>query len=696
MELKHMHIFCDCNESPGVSGQISCVMFCFLPTTSIHNCTLFFFQSSSFQLPCTSLWLFILEPVIHIDKIDGYQIFTHSPKAEDIFNTVSDILALKRTNIKVKLNPIKQDNIEETSFEERCIEYYEGNFETLATMAPIILPCNETEKFKKIVRTMEHWCRETNKSSRIKGLVLHSFSVLKNLEHFGFTREVLKEKLKIKQFSEAPVTVVYNPRENVLLLIRNAERQDLAIDIKLGLDDLKMFIVLLNDKLRNSNLKLISLVVTDKAHEIKLECPDCKNNVLSLEEFKDLHTFENWWKERETYFGKMSVKNISPDFIKKFLAKITGTVAATFIYGKHVPTLTDKSDEQMANVMVLLTREQMDIVYSQVKHIIIKGGFGCGKTIVAAALLKKISESLKNDEKLYYICYDSRSELLDQMTNVAQKEDVANMTAFHNEERRNLSEIIKDILEKKESTRKVNFIVDQYDGEDLDESEATSLNEVFNESLKQMFFVLIVQPIEKKRVINNILQKRNRFELLENMRVYQLNRVMRNSVEIHNLVKLTTETLHKQQTVFIHQEDEQMKNELKTGVRNESVSATNTVTKSCSTGVQITAKLPSRQRDVSQYPEEELGLDGAKLDRKSVKGTRYRDEYPEENPRVSKLGLDEAQAVLGSVKGISDGGEKFRSEHYKKLGEKFSELITKNKNFGSKKELEARKIIQQR
>ena len=634
--------------------------------------------------------------MIHIDKIDGYQIFTHSPKAEDIFNTVSDILATKRTNIKVKLNPIKQDNIEETSFEERCIEYYEGNFETLATMAPIILPCNETEKFKKIVRTMEHWCRETNKSSRIKGLVLHSFSVLKNLEHFGFTREVLKEKLKIKQFSEAPAIVVYNPRENVLLLIRNAERQDLAIDIKLGLDDLKMFIVLLNDKLRNSNLKLISLVVTDKAHEIKLECPDCKNNVLSLEEFKDLHTFENWWKERETYFGKMSVKNISPDFIKNFLAKITGTVAATFIYGEHVPTLTDKSDEQMANVMVLLTREQMDIVYSQVKHIIIKGGFGCGKTIVAAALLKKISESLKNDEKLYYICYDSRSELLDQMTNVAQKEDVANMTAFHNEERRNLSEIIKDILEKKESTRKVNFIVDEYDGEDLDESEATSLNEVFNESLKQMFFVLIVQPIEKKRVINNILQKRNRFELLENMKVYQLNRVMRNSVEIHNLVKLTTETLHKQQTVFIHQEDEQMKNQLKTGVRNESVSATNTVTKSCSTGVQITAKLPSRQRDVSQYPEEELGLDGAKLDRKSVKGTRYRDEYPEENPRVSKLGLDEAQAVLGSVKGISDGGEKFRSEHYKKLGEKFSELITKNKNFGSKKELEARKIIQQR
>ena len=178
------------------------------------------------------------------------------------------------------------------------------------------------------------------------------------------------------------------------------------------------------------------------------------------------------------------------------------------------------------------------------------------------------------------------------------------MTPFHNEERRNLSEIIKDILEKKESTRKVNFIVDEYNGEDLDESEAKRLNEIFNKSPKQMFIVLIVQPIEKKRVINNILQKRNRFELLENMKLYQLNRVLRNSVEIHNLVKLTTDVLQKQKTVFIHQEDQ--KSELKTSTRNESVFPTNAVTKLRKTGPQITAKLPSRQRNANQYPKEKL------------------------------------------------------------------------------------------
>ena len=146
--------------------------------------------------------------------------------------------------------------------------------------------------------------------------------------------------------------------------------------------------------------------------------------------------------------------------------------------------------------------------------------------------------------------------------------DVANVKLFHNKERLNLSEIIKDVLEKKEITRKINFLVNEYDGEDLNNAEAESLNKVFNEALKQMFIVLIVQPIENKRVINKIIQKINLFELLENMKLFQLNRVMRNSLEIHNLVKLTTDVLKKEQTIFIHQKENKMESKLKPDLSN--------------------------------------------------------------------------------------------------------------------------------
>ena len=614
--------------------------------------------------------------MIHIDKIDGYQIFTHNPKAKEISDAVRKILATKKNNIKVKLNPIKRDNIDETSFEDRCRDYFKGNFETLATDAPLILPCKEPEKFKEIVKTMERWCEKTNKSSKIKGLVLHSFSVFRHLEHFGFTREALKEKLEIKTISEAPVIVVYNPLENVVLLIRNSEKLNLTNEIKHGLDDLKMFIMLFNDKLVNSNLKLISLVVTNKAHEIKLECLDCKNNVLSQEEFKDLPTFENWWEERATYYEKREVRNNNPDFIRGFVAKITGTVAATFIYDKYIPTLTDKPDEQMANLAVLLTREQMEIVYSQDKHIIIRGGFGCGKTIIAAAMLKKIADSLKTDEKLYYICYDSRSELLYKVAKDTQENNAAKITPFHNKERRNLSEIVKGILEKKESTRKINFVVDEYDGEDLDESEAKSLNNVFNESLKEMFIVMILQPIEKKRVINNIQQNRNRFELLDNMKLCELNQVMRNSVEIHNLIKLTTDVLQKQKTVFIYQEN----NKMKTDVLNISVLGTNSKTKSY--GLDINGNILLTQTDAPKHPKEKLRLVEVKDFPRSVKGACHGDlhEYPEEISSISKLGLDEAQAVSGSVNVTgSEGVNKTISEFLIAKADKTGHKISSNK-----------------
>ena len=572
------------------------------------------------------LLLFIPEDVIHIDKIPDYQLFAHNANAKEISDAIGEILRTKETNIKIKLNPIKQENVEDIDFDERCITYFEENFGNLAKDAPIILPCKEPEKFKEIVKTMESWCRKTNKLSSMKGLVLHSFPVFRHLKHFGFTREVLKKSLKIRWFSAEPVTIVYNPQEHVLLLIRNAKNRDLETEIKLGLDDLKMFILLCCDKLKGSNMKLIALVVTGKEHDFQLKCANCVNNVLSLETFEDLSTFENWYENKATYFEKESVLRINADFIKSFLAKITGAVAATFIYGEYMPTMTVSPNTKIENLSVLLTRQQMEILYSQHKHMIIKGGFGCGKTVIAAAILKKISESLRNDEKLYYICYDSRSELLSQITKDAQIRTDANITPVHNKERRYLSEIMQDILKHEKSTQKINVLIDEYDGEDLDGFEAMRLNEIFNGPLKETFVLLIAQPIEKQRIIYKTHQSKNRFDLLKNMELHQLNLVMRNSVEIHNLIKVTMDLLQKQKTVFIYQETKKIENEVKTDIPMPKSKPLNELSKLAS---DTSTELPSRKRDPLDYHEE--------------------------SSSIPTLGLDEAQAVSESVWETGDG-----------------------------------------
>ena len=122
---------------------------------------------------------------------------------------------------------------------------------------------------------------------------------------------------------------------------------------------------------------------------------------------------------------------------------------------------------------------------------------------------------------------------------------------------------MQDILTNEESTQKINFLIDEYDGEDLDESEAIRLNETFNGPVKETSILLTVQPIEKQRIIYKTHQNKNRFDLLKNMEVHQLNVVMRNSVEIHNLIKVTMDLLQKQKTVFINQKTKKWKMRLK-------------------------------------------------------------------------------------------------------------------------------------
>ena len=56
--------------------------------------------------------------------------------------------------------------------------------------------------------------------------------------------------------------------------------------------------------------------------------------------------------------------------------------------------------------------------------------------------------------------------------------------------------------------------------------------------------------------------------------------------------------------------------------------------------------------------------------------------------------VEDFEFTRGTNTGIINA--KFRSEYYKKMEKHFLELMTKDKNFESKKEVEARKIIQQR
>ena len=107
--------------------------------------------------------------------------------------------------------------------------------------------------------------------------------------------------------------------------------------------------------------------------------------------------------------------------------------------------------------------------------------------------------------------------MLNQTINNDQKKHVEKITPFRNKDGLQISAIIENII-KSERFKEMNFVIDKYDGEDLDKSEARKLSYIFRESLKEAFIVLILQPIEKKRVVNEIPQDRNKFDKLETMK----------------------------------------------------------------------------------------------------------------------------------------------------------------------------------
>ena len=588
----------------------------------------------------TSLSLFVLEKLSHHEYFTGFEIIAHN--ATDISKNVKEIIDKKNL---ADAGPVKISEDFATEFELKCNTYFENYFVKLFRERTQIIPWKITDEPTRI---LEEWCWVKNAMSSIKGLVLHSFSIFKHLYQYlkksyelhGFTKEILRDYLQNKNFSEVPSTVVYNPNEGVLLFLRKAEKGKLKKEIQLGFNDLELFVLLFHDVLKNSRMKLINLVINDEIIDPNnFDCHKCMDHVLSENDFTDITKFTSCLVGKEDCFDTKYKNLIEEASSKKFLAKLTGVLAASQIYHNYIPKFTHIQNvfQQMDYLRVLLMPGQMNVYYSQDKHMIIKGGFGCGKSIIAAAMLQKILESLKEGEKLFYICYDPRSELLNQMEKNIQKKFVDKVTPFPNKEGLKLSKIIKHITEQ-EKTNKINLVVDEYNGEDLDESEAKILNKVFKESLQQEFIVLIAQPIEIKRVVNKITQKKNRFDLLrESMTPHYLTWNMRNSVEIHQLIETTKEVLKGEKTIFSNPKDSKKSHQLikkENPISNEFVS--------------------------TQANQQELEFEL----KPKVKG------HLVEISSSSRMGLDEAHAIIGSqVLNDTDGNTTVSSFAYGKVEE---------------------------
>ena len=484
---------------------------------------------------------------------DDYDVWCHVKNPHQVFGNI-DKLSIEILNQKVKKKLAGREGSAKLSElkESLCGDYFKKYFKKGAKQGPVILPPIK-RGINKIVDTMERWCREANTSPlSLKGLVVHNFNFLKFLETFVYKLDAGKlcKELEIKDFesTSTPTVIVYNPKESVILLIRKSGEKELSEEMEFCSDVMKIFMLLFGDECKLNGVKVICLLASNEAADKNLKCESCKKLVVPFEALESYRSFLDWISESSKEFNIKNNKKICNKKVIEVSENLIGCLAAA-PYFEKIPTFTDDVDEQMKHVLMLLTRQQKDIIYSDEKHLIIRGPYGSGKSVVALKkleiLLKELEEN-KINKVTYLICHDSKTALLTDI------ERTLNVKTYCHEGGKKLSELIKDILEET-GTENVNLFVDEYNGEDLDKEEAETLNRMFEEKFNDATIVLVPQSMVKERNVRSKEKptnvEKNMFDLL-NMTIKDLDLVMRNPVQIYNLISVTQNVLKEEKTKY--------------------------------------------------------------------------------------------------------------------------------------------------
>ena len=495
---------------------------------------------------------FFLENICHSQEQFSYEVFGHFSVADNVIDSCCKLVAdtaVKTAIVYVGAEKVKYCKTSE--LQNECLKYFERYYKVLAMDEPLILPSVIPTKFTKIFETMRRWCQTTQESDHVKGFVLHSF-LIKDLylKMFNDKLDGLRQKLNIEDFPSTPTITVFNPKEMIFFLIRIEENEDVETEIKLCGAELKILLLLLGDELKNTGIKVIPLVVTDK----ESKCTHCRKYLVLRQNIENFSSVMAWYEQKSVDFEITSADNFEKKKTNEIFAKVVFCMGATKISGIF-PAFTTNGETLMKGALFLLTPEQLNILHSEEKHIILNGPYGSGKSIIGRTKAKMIAEQLPDNELLYYISNDLRSALL---TEIERNNPKIKVYPDKEEQKRiKLSDMIKEILKinkmesqhkkNNKSEKKLNLIIDEYDGKKLDRREADALNDIINIEYKKTFqdavILLIAQSMKKERRANDNLSDSNRSDLLENMKRKTLKIVMRNSMQIHNLLEVTKELL---------------------------------------------------------------------------------------------------------------------------------------------------------
>ena len=449
-------------------------------------------------------------------------------------------------------------------WKSKCKKYFNRYFKTSRI---IVVPSGRDI----IMNTLTLLCSDNNG----RGFVLKNYNIGKHLEFLGCTKVTEGANFEVAPTSKIIPYIAYIERKNVVFI---CEKVSNSTNIHQSLKNIalmvKYFIVLYHREIYASGVKVIGLLIREKKKQNQLvECSFCDLFSPSDEDFESPITFNNWWDVLETYEGWWNLANhgMQNKLFDDLAANILCFMA---LQEKGFPSLTDDKIRQFKQTYFLYTPQQMDIHFSDDKHLVIQGSYGSGKSLLGLKKLELILKTPGRNKKIIYINFDRNSDLhfsmeknVETYTGISQKKiklingilDILVspgqlVYVCHNRAGENLSEILEETVRLNmslSSIAKINYhlVIEEYDGETLTHGEADKITKLVKKTdLVESNIILLPQPLIKNRSWNTGNKTYERetcmfSELKKAFKIIQLEGVLRCTNEICEITKSTQKHL---------------------------------------------------------------------------------------------------------------------------------------------------------
>ncbi|XP_057312076.1 uncharacterized protein LOC130653583 isoform X2 [Hydractinia symbiolongicarpus] len=466
----------------------------------------------------------------------------------------------------------------------KLCDYFVYRYYGLMELVQIPFTLHRTSAISNVVKVMVELCKA--KKNKPPGYVITHYDVKNHCEFLGYDLEQLSAKLGIHFTEDVKNRVLaYAPAENVIFNLRVLQVNDsVAIHegMKVCCNDVKLLLFANEKKFYESQVVIIGLVVVPElSQESKnnpILCKKCYETklIVSQKEFTDGKVFKKWWKKflpqvfkLKNAFKADSAQNLS------LLSNIIGFMATKKVYLPitEFPSLSEDVQEQMKTI--LLTPEQQELLNLKDKKVILFGSFGSGKSIMAHLKIRQLIIEAAEPTFIFYVCFENDSlfqckvkEFLEKdeknanLTNKNAKIEVLDLSKLSAEHKAKMtvSLILTDTFSKYQNGC-LHFFFDEYNGEDLDENEASDIQTILRGEelprIKDSVVWLISQSIEKHR---NYCEKRsnavvnhgkNQFRLT-GMKKVTLHKTLRATNAINEVVKVCIERIEKSPNEFPH------------------------------------------------------------------------------------------------------------------------------------------------